>query len=172
MTIGSTVYSWSYSRKIKNDMSFHKPKDCQYDFLNWPLYLGHFLYQRVIVFPFHGLFFWLRLIVANPCWLSCLNFWDKAWRFLSLRVFRLLSSSWLLFLQLFGRYVLQPSSGVCQTQEPTQNFKLRPLLNPWGVTCSDSVSYNQVQVLSIPVLLLACNQDWTCNLQMIVSLEA
>ena len=32
--------------------------------------------------------------------------------------------------------------------------------------------HNWVQVLSIPVLLLACSQDWTCNLQMIVSLEA
>ena len=39
----------------------------------------------------------------------------------------------------------------------------------YGVTCSDSVSYNLVQVLSIPVLLLTCSQDWTCNLQMIVS---
>ena len=29
-----------------------------------------------------------------------------------------------------------------------------------GVTCSDSVSHNQVQVLSIPVLLLACSQDF------------
>ena len=41
-----------------------------------------------------------------------------------------------------------------------------------GVTCSDSICHNQVQVLSIPVLLLACSKDWTCNLQMIVSLEA
>ena len=41
-----------------------------------------------------------------------------------------------------------------------------------GVACSDSVSHNQVQVLSIPVLLLACSEDWTCNFQMIVSLEA
>ena len=40
-----------------------------------------------------------------------------------------------------------------------------------GDACSDSVSHNRVQVLSIPVLLLACSQDWTCNLQMIVSLE-
>ena len=39
--------------------------------------------------------------------------------FLSLRVFRLLSSSLLLFPQRFGRYVLRPSSGVCRTQEPT-----------------------------------------------------
>ena len=39
-----------------------------------------------------------------------------------------------------------------------------------GVACSDSVRHNRVQVLSIPVLLLACSEDWTCNLQMIVSL--
>ena len=52
--------------------------------------------------------------------------------FLSLRVFRLLSSSLLLFPQHFGRYVLQPSSGICQTLELSQNFKLRPLLNPRG----------------------------------------
>ncbi len=41
-----------------------------------------------------------------------------------------------------------------------------------GVASSDSVGHNQVLVSSIPVLLLACSQDWTCNLQMIVSLEA
>ena len=40
------------------------------------------------------------------------------------------------------------------------------------VACSESVSHNRVQVLNIPVLLLDCSQDWTCNLQMIVSLEA
>ena len=33
-----------------------------------------------------------------------------------------------------------------------------------GVACSDSVSHNRVQVLSIPVLLLGCSKDWTCNL--------
>ena len=41
-----------------------------------------------------------------------------------------------------------------------------------GVACSDLVNHNRVQVSGIPVLLLASNQDWTCNLQMIVSLEA
>ena len=40
-----------------------------------------------------------------------------------------------------------------------------------GVACSDSVSHNRLQVLSIPVLLLICSQDWTCKLQMIVSSE-
>ena len=41
-----------------------------------------------------------------------------------------------------------------------------------GVTGSDSIGHNWVQVFSIPVLLLTGSQDWTCNLQMIVSLEA
>ena len=53
--------------------------------------------------------------------LSCPNFWDEAWWFLSLRVFGLLSSSLLLFPQRFNRYVLRPSSGVCQTREPSRN---------------------------------------------------
>ena len=45
--------------------------------------------------------------------ISCLNFWDEAWWFLSLRVFGLLPSSLLLFPERFGRYVLRSSSGVC-----------------------------------------------------------
>ena len=40
-----------------------------------------------------------------------------------------------------------------------------------GAACSESVSHNQVHVLSIPVLLLDCSQDWIWNLQLIVSLE-
>ena len=46
-----------------------------------------------------------------------------------------------------------------------------PIFESTGVACSDSFSHNLVQVLSIPVLLLVCSQDWTRNLQMIVSLE-
>ena len=56
---------------------------------------------------------------------------------------------------------------ISTTFQPTMSF-----IEAMGVACSDSVSHNRVQVLSIPVLLLACSQDWTCNLQMIVSLEA
>ena len=40
---------------------------------------------------------------------------------------------------------------------------LHGLRTTW-VTCSDSVSHNRVQVLSIHVLLLACSEDWTCKL--------
>ena len=49
----------------------------------------------------------------------------------------------------------------------TSNF-----IETMGVACSNSVSQNRVRVLSIPVLSLACSEDWTSNLQMIVSLEA
>ena len=51
---------------------------------------------------------------------------------LSLRVFRLLSSSLLLLPQCFGWYVLQPFSAICRTQEPSWNFEPRPLLNQRG----------------------------------------
>ena len=51
-------------------------------------------------------------------------------------------------------------------------LRTKSFIESTGVAFSDSVSHNRVQVLSIPVLLLACSQDWTCNLQMIVSLEA
>ena len=44
------------------------------------------------------------------------------------------------------------------------------IIESTGVACSDSV--NWVQLLSIPVLLLTSSQDWTCNIQMIVFLEA
>ena len=70
--------------------------------------------------------------------------------FLSFRVFRLLSSSLFLYSH-FGWHVLQPSSGVYRTQDPSRNFKPRPLFNSF--------------------LLFICSQDWTRNLQTIVSLE-
>ena len=56
--------------------------------------------------------------------------------------------------------------------ETFMELRIMSFIESKGVACSDSVGHNQVQVLSIPVLLLACSQDWTCNLQMIVSLEA
>ena len=62
--------------------------------------------------------------------------------------------------------------GFVKLGEPTRNFELRSLLNSWRSLCPDSVSHNRVHVLSIPVLLLTCSQDWTFNLQMIASLEA
>ena len=39
------------------------------------------------------------------------------------------------------------------------------LIESTGVACSDNKYRNRVQVLRIPVLLLACSDDWTCNLE-------
>ena len=113
-----------------------------------------------------------RNLKSNVSGFSCLNFWDEAWWFLSLRVFGLLSSSLLLFPQRFSRYVLLPSSGVWSNWGTFMELRTTSFIESMGVVCSDSVSHNRVQVLSIPVLLLACSQDWTCNLQLIVSFEA
>ena len=89
--------------------------------------------------------------------------------FLSVRVFRLLSSSSLLFPQRFGQYVLR----LLQVFVELGNLHgTTSFIESKVVASSDSASHNRVQVLSIPVLLLACSQDWTCNHQMIVSLEA
>ena len=63
------------------------------------------------------------------------------------------------------------SSGLLQVFVETE-LQSMSFMESTGVACSDSVSHNRVQVLRIPVLLLACSQDWTCNLQMIVFLEA
>ena len=65
------------------------------------------------------------------------------------------------------------SSGLLQMfVEIFMELRTTSFIESTGVTRSDSVSHNRVQVLSIPVLLLACSQDWTCNLLMIVSFEA
>ena len=132
--------------------------------LNRKLKFTTFQWSQYLQCPFPGLQNILPQNFLKRILKSCLNFWDEAWWFLSLRVYGLLSSALWLFPQRFGLYVLWPSSGVCRNREPSRNFELRPLLNPGGVTYSDSVSHNLVQVLSIPVLLLACSQ-------MIVSLE-
>ena len=53
------------------------------------------------------------------------------------------------------------SSGLLQVFiQPSRNFIVTT-----GVACSDSVSHNRI-------LQLACSEDWTCNLQIFVSLEA
>ena len=77
------------------------------------------LYSKVVLFPSRP-FVGMSLCILPLC------------RFLSLRVFGLLSSSLLLFPQRFGRYVLRPSSGVCRTREPTRNFELH-YVSSWTV---------------------------------------
>ena len=64
--------------------------------------------------------------------------------------------------------VFRPS---CMNSVNFTELRTTSFIESTGVACSDSVGHNRVQVLSIPVLLLGCSQDWTGNLQMIVSLE-
>ena len=92
---------------------------------------------------------------------SCLNFRDKVWWFLSVRVFGLLSSSLWLFSHRFDRYILRPSSGVCRSREASRNFEFRPLLNPPGSPVLIPLAITGIQVLSIPALLLACSPQAT-----------
>ena len=62
--------------------------------------------------------------------------------------------------------------GCLLNSETFTELRTTSFIESTRVAYSDSLSHNRVQELSIPVLLLACSQDWTCNLQMIVSLEA
>ena len=98
--------------------------------LNW----SHVFFlkkESVICWKCFSFFFIVNFdINEQHSFISCLNFCDESWWFLSWRVFGLLSSSLLLFLENFGRYVHRPSSGVCRTREPTRNLELRPLSNP------------------------------------------
>ena len=64
------------------------------------------------------------------------------------------------------------SSGLFQVFVERGNFaelRTTSFIETTKVTSSDSVSHNRVQVLSIPILLFACSEDWTSNLQMSVS---
>ena len=68
---------------------------------------------------------------------------------------------------------MSPAFFRCLSNSGTfKELRTTTFIETMGVACADSVSHNRVQVLSIPVLLLACSEDWTCNLQMIVYLEA
>ena len=67
------------------------------------------------------------------------------------------------------RPICSPAFIKCFSKSGTfMELQTTSFIESTGDTCSDSVSYNRVQVLSIPVLLPACSLDWTCNLQMIV----
>ena len=72
----------------------------------------------------------------------------------SLMIFIIKGSQTIVFIFIVISTRFQPSSGVCRTREPTWNFEVCPLLNLIPL-----YSDNQVQVLSIPALLLTCSQD-------------
>ena len=71
------------------------------------------------------------------------------------------------------RLICPPAFFRCLSNSGTfRELRTTSFIESTRVVCSDSASHNRVQVLSIPVLSLTSSQDWTCNLQMIVSLEA
>ena len=71
------------------------------------------------------------------------------------------------------RLICPPAFYRCLSNSGTfTELRTTSFIETTEVTCSDFVSHNRVQVWSIPVLLLACSQDWTWNHPMIVSLEA
>ena len=115
-----------------------------------------------------------RVQIQNIIVFSCLNFWDEACWFLSLRFFRLLSSSLLLLLfpQRFGRYVLRPSSGVCRTRGTFAELRTTSFIETTGVACSDSVCHNRVQVLIIPVYYSPVVRIEPATFRWLSSLEA
>ena len=93
-------------------------------------------------------------------------------RFLSLRFFWTIVFIFIVISTTF-RLICPPAFFKCLSNLGTfTELRTTSFIETTGVACSDSVSHNRVQVLSIPILLLNCSEDWTCNLQMIVSLEA
>ena len=97
---------------------------------SWPFIFSTLHCNQTFLIKISSFVLYNFLFTHSNMVISCLNFSDEAWWFLSLRVFGLLPSSLLLFPQCFGWYVLLPSLGVCRTWEPTWNFELHPLLNP------------------------------------------
>ena len=74
--------------------------------------------------------------------------------FLSLRVF------FFILISATFRSICPPAFFRCLSNLGTFTELLTTSFNEsTGVTCSDSVSHNRVQELSIPVLLLACNHN-------------
>ena len=93
----------------------------------------------------------------NSATTSCLNFWDEAWWFLSLRVFQTIV---FIFIIISTRFRLISPPTFLRYLSNSGNFselRTTSFIESTGVTCSDSVSHNRVQGLSIPVLLLACS---------------
>ena len=71
------------------------------------------------------------------------------------------------------RPICHPAFFRCLSNSGTYTeLRTTSFIETTGVTCSDSVSLNRVQVLSIPVVLLACSEDWTATSRYFSLLEA
>ena len=80
------------------------------------------------------------------------------------KIFKLLTSYLLLYSQCFGRYVLQPSSGVsCWTLESTQNLERNCLFDPLKLTVptlSTMIRHKCLVIVSILFVIPTCHWDW------------
>ena len=143
------------------------------EFLRWNLMIFFIKGFRTIVFIFIVISTTFRP-KCPPAFFRCLlsKFLRRSWMIFIFKGFQTIV---FIFMVYFHNVSADMSSGLHQVfvelgnQHGISNYVLYWIRR---VTCSDSVNHNRVQVLSIPVLLLTCSQDWTCNLQMIVSLEA
>ena len=130
------IYFWAATpRKLWQNVpyihcSLYTFERCQGRLYHWPVFIISsriWMMKNLTFIADHTKFYWFKLqrmdLVRKVQILdesSCLNFWDEAWWFLSFRVFRLFSSSLLLYSLCFSLCVLWPSSGVsCKTWKPT-----------------------------------------------------
>ena len=136
--------------------------------------LFHIARRIFVVFPTS--FFSIRFVnihVVHPyCRIDTTSAWIKLYKtILIIKGFRTIVFTFIVIAPTF-QLIYPPAFFRCLSNSGTfAELRTTSFIEFRGVACSDSVSHN-VQVLSIPVLLLVCCQDWTCNLQMIVSLEA
>ena len=93
-----------------------------------------------------GMFFLVVQHLHIHVKISCLNFWDEAWWFLSLKVFGLLSSSLLLFLLRFGQYILLAFFRCLLNSGTYTELQTMSFIESMGIAGSDSVSHYQVLV--------------------------
>ena len=103
---------------------------------------------------------------------NCQNFWDEACWFFIIKGFRTIVFIFIVISTTF-RPICPPAFFRCLSNSGTfTELRTTSFIESTGVAHSDCLSHNWVKMLSIPVLLLVCSQDWTCNLQVIVSEEA
>ena len=95
--------------------------------------------------------------VRRGCYKLVTNF------FFIIMGFRTIASIFILISTTFPPIYPPAFFGCMSNSETYMELRTTSFIESMGVTCSDFVSHNRVQVLSIPVLLLACSQDWTWN---------
>ena len=117
-------------------------------------------------------FYYLSLNCYSSCSLCCMQF--SAEIRITSAIFKTCKSYTLQFIIISTTFqpICPPAFFSCLSNSGTfTELRTTFFIESTRVACSDSVGHNRVQVLSIPVLLLACSQDWICNLLMIFSLE-